>query len=244
FEIRKAYSSQSFIRKKAVKRSRAYDRNFGKTDPPVTAAEDVLITAESVHNIRVEAPWGSQAEWLVEKVVIGNPEMSVMAAPTTLVNSITPYLPIANASKRPWYVRKGDIVGYLKDPAAYADKPKSDEEWAKYTASAEAIKSVIEGSLKARDLADATATVPTDDKLDDDDNWGPKTTALPDDEPLKGDVADLVNLGPDIPEDVKPKLIEVLRKNRRAFGLDGRLGQVDAKVDVPLKPGAQPVSVP
>ncbi|KAG6905594.1 hypothetical protein DXG01_001777 [Tephrocybe rancida] len=130
------------------------------------------------------------------------------------------------------------------DLAAYADKPKSEEEWAKYAASAEAIKSVIEGSLKAQDLADATATVPTDDKLDNDDNWGPKTTALPDNEPLKGDVVDLVNLGPDIPEDVKPKLIEVLRKNRQAFGLDGRLGQVDMKVDVPLKPGAQPVSVP
>ncbi|KAF9471033.1 hypothetical protein BDN70DRAFT_765155, partial [Pholiota conissans] len=58
------------------------------------------------------------------------------------------------------------------------------------------------------------------------------------------DVTRLVNLGPDIPQEVLPRLISVLRKNSSAFGVDGHLGQVSAHVEVPLKPGTHPISVP
>lgn len=58
------------------------------------------------------------------------------------------------------------------------------------------------------------------------------------------DVTQLVNLGPDIPDNVKSRLESVLRKNERTFGVNGCLGQVDAKVSTPLKPGVQQISLP
>ncbi|KAF9471210.1 hypothetical protein BDN70DRAFT_787440, partial [Pholiota conissans] len=53
-----------------------------------------------------------------------------------------------------------------------------------------------------------------------------------------------VNLGPDIPKNILPQLEQVLRNNEAAFGVNGRLGQVNARVTVPLKPNTQPISVP
>jgi DNA polymerase II large subunit len=44
------------------------------------------------------------------------------------------------------------MVGYLKDLEDYWDSPM-EEEVPKYVASTEAIKSVIEGSLRAQNLA-------------------------------------------------------------------------------------------
>ncbi|KAI4294339.1 hypothetical protein K525DRAFT_178901, partial [Schizophyllum commune Loenen D] len=57
-------------------------------------------------------------------------------------------------------------------------------------------------------------------------------------------IEELVNLGPDIPEEYRARLNEVLRKHSRAFGVGGRLGEVDTKVKVSLKEGSQPVSLP
>lgn len=36
----------------------------------------------------------------------------------------------------------------------------------------------------------------------------------------------------------------VIIKNRLAFGLDGRLGNFEGRIDIPMKPGSQPVSLP
>jgi hypothetical protein len=82
-----------------------------------------------------------------------------------------------------------------------------------------------------------------DDKLDGDENWGPKT-AVPEDPTADDDVSTLVNWGPDIPEEHRTSLKEVLSRNARAFGVGGRLGHVDTKVPVPLKPDTQPISLP
>lgn len=243
FEIRQAFLSQSFVRAKTYRRTKSkVDTAKQASNPPVTAVRDSRIAAGAVCNILVDSAFGSQEVWLVEKVVIGTDTADVLAAPTTLVSSSNPYLPIANPSSRPWYIRAGDVVGYLVDPASL-DKP-GDNDLPRYAASAEGIRAVITGSLKDQDLAAAAAPPNSSpDKLDDDESWGPKTTALPD-EDLSGDVSKLVNLGPDIPTDVLPKLLVVLRKNSATFGVDGRLGHVAAQVRVPLQPDTQPISVP
>ncbi|KAG6914429.1 hypothetical protein DXG01_000401, partial [Tephrocybe rancida] len=138
----------------------------------------------------------------------------------------------------------GEVVGYLVDPASTCNKPK-DKDLFKYAASAEALQTVIEGSLQAQDLVNGIVQDPPleEDRLLNDENWGPKTTVTPE-ESLEGDVEDLVTLGPDIPDDVQPHLVEVLRQNSAAFGAGGHLGQVAAKVSILLQPGVQPISVP
>jgi hypothetical protein len=244
FEIRQAYMTKSFIRRKTVSRVKARQRRLRIEDLPVFAAEDVLISAASVHNIKVNGQFEGRDEWVVEKVVISAEDSSILAAPTTLIQSDKPYLPIANPGVRPRYIRAGEIVGYLKDPETYWDSP-NETELPKYEASAVGIKSIIEGSLRAQDLASAVEkpTPETDDMLEDDPNWGPKTMALPED-PFEGDVCDLVSLGPDIPPEILPKVKEVLWKNSAAFRIGGRLGKVEARVNIPLQPDTQPISVP
>jgi hypothetical protein len=54
----------------------------------------------------------------------------------------------------------------------------------------------------------------------------------------------VVNWGLDIPVAQHAPLEEVLRRNTAAFGVGGRLGHVDTKVLIPLKPDTQPISMP
>jgi hypothetical protein len=62
--------------------------------------------------------------------------------------------------------------------------------------------------------------------------------------PANDDIATLVNWRPDIPEQHRTAFKEVLTRNARAFGVSGRLGHVDTKVSVPLKPDTHLISLP
>ena len=245
FELRQAYLAQSFVKAKTARRSRARRlKNLPKDLPSVFAAEDVRIEAGTVKYIKVSSAFKGRKDWLVERVIVGLETSDVLAAPFTWITSDNPILPMANPGERPLYIREGEIVGKLADPSLYLDNPDESSS-AKYVASAETIKAIIMGSLKDQDLASTSGPPPvvSDSKLEDEETWGPKTTAVPE-EPSSGPVSELVTLGPDIPPEILPKLEEVLQRNARAFGVDGRLGHVDAKVSIPLRPGAQPVSLP
>jgi hypothetical protein len=189
FEIRQASMAKSMKRllpgiwRKTYQRSKARKRREEKLEaPPVLAARNTLIAAGTVHNVPITGPFEGKEEWLVEKVVIATEDESVMAAPSTFIKSESPFLPIANPSTRPWYIRAGDIVGRLQDPADYADTPKNEEEREKFAASAEVLARVIKETQRAQDPESLPKERPgADDRLDDDEDWGPKTTALPGD---------------------------------------------------------------
>jgi hypothetical protein len=66
-----------------------------------------------------------------------------------------------------------------------------------------------------------------EDQLEEDENWGPKTNVLPEEsnEPReKEDMAQMVNLGPDVPEHIHPHLNEVLHHNLAVFRVRGIYG--------------------
>jgi hypothetical protein len=115
----------------------------------VFAEEDSLISAASIHNIRISGSFEGRDEWIVEKVVISAEDSSILTVPTTMIRSDSPYLPIANPGIRPHYIRAGEIVGYFKDPLLYLDS-LNKEELPKYIASTEAIKSIVRGYLRFR----------------------------------------------------------------------------------------------
>jgi hypothetical protein len=131
FEVCQVHTvrAKGFLRKTAARRERTRLEKSGKDSlPQVLAAEDALIRAGSMRNVRVIGPFTGRDQWVIEKVVIATDDCSVLAAPTTWVNSAAPYIPIANPSSRPWYVRRGEIVGHLVQPEAFADKPKDEEQ--------------------------------------------------------------------------------------------------------------------
>nr|GAT48031.1 TY3B-TY3B protein [Mycena chlorophos] len=209
----------------------------------VTASIDVLLSPGSVHLVPVEGNFEGCDQWLVEKVLISTDDGNVLAAPSTLISTDAPKLPIANPTARPWFIRKGDIVGKLRDPAVYADKPKTQTELEKMVASAEALERVIKATTEAYE---GSGKPPAPAEEDGEEIWeGPKTVALDEaDKPPVDDVAAAVNLGPDIPDDFKQPLASLLRKHECAFGVGGRLGSVQEKASIPTKPDAQPVSLP
>jgi hypothetical protein len=216
--------------------------------PPVLATKDMLIAAGTVHNVPITGPFKGKEEWLVEKVVIATEDESVMATPSTLIHSDSPFLPIANPSTRPWYIRAGDIVRRLHYPAEYADTPKNEEQREKFVASVEALACAIQEMQHTQ----GPESLPREkhgmeDKLEEDEAWGPKTTALLGDfEGVKEgeDVAQLVNLGPDVPEHIHPQLDKVLCHNSAAFRVGRCLGHVKDKAPILLKPGTQSISIP
>ncbi|KZT31742.1 hypothetical protein SISSUDRAFT_994749, partial [Sistotremastrum suecicum HHB10207 ss-3] len=73
---------------------------------------------------------------------------------------------------------------------------------------------------------------------------GPKTAETPGDDVKTADLLKSVDFAPDLKPDERRRLEEVVTKNSSAFGLDGRLGEHDTLVNIPLKPDAKPVSLP
>ncbi|THU95314.1 hypothetical protein K435DRAFT_666648, partial [Dendrothele bispora CBS 962.96] len=104
FEIRSAAKTQSFVRVK-----------------------NVVIAPGTVHRIKVTGPFEGREDWLVEKLIIGTEDASILAAPTTWISSSQPEIPIANTSIRPWIIRAGDVVGHLLNPLSL-DNPRSEED--------------------------------------------------------------------------------------------------------------------
>jgi hypothetical protein len=143
FDLRKVHTvkAKSFLHRTAARReqARAQRKGENKSLPQVLADEDALLVAGSVHNVRVTGPFAGRADWLVEKVIISTDDASVVAAPTTWINMSSPYLPVANPTSRPWYIRKGEVVGHLLDPESYADRPKDEADLQRYVSSTDAI---------------------------------------------------------------------------------------------------------
>ncbi|KIY52659.1 hypothetical protein FISHEDRAFT_34651, partial [Fistulina hepatica ATCC 64428] len=73
---------------------------------------------------------------------------------------------------------------------------------------------------------------------------GPKTAMGPDDPVSTAGLLEAVDICTDLPDDKRSALERVVLQNAHAFGLDGRLGNYDGLVHIPLKPGTQPISLP
>jgi len=159
-------------------------------------------------------------------VVVGSEMSNILAAPFMWITMDNPILPVANPWTRLLYIREGEIVGRLENPSSYLDN-LDDANQPCYIASMEAIKAIITGMLREQYLAQAARppTEASDSKLEEEETWGPKMTAILED-PLYGSVLELVNIGPEIPEEILPRLKAVLQKNAAAFSVDGRLAQV------------------
>ncbi|KAJ8495303.1 hypothetical protein ONZ45_g12913 [Pleurotus djamor] len=238
FRIRKACSVQSFVRRKSQARLRSLRRKVAEDDlPTATAAKDIRISPGCYYDVPLDVPMEDpSATWILEKLVIAEEdEASYLVSPTTLVSARKPCLPIANPSTRAIMIRKGEPLGLLHDPEKYCDRPKDLATLRKFSNAAQVMKVAIE---TARVAHDSPSPPP-----DTDENWGPKTSAVPED-PSSKNVLEAVHLGPDIPADVRPRLEEVLQRNSQAFGLGGRLGKVDKSMSIPLEAGVQPISLP
>lgn len=127
------FSQASYVRAKEHRRSQARRqrkrRKFGEEKRTIRAAEDALISPNSVVSLKVEGYFEEDKDWLVEKSLLANADDSFFAVPNILFSSTYPVIPIMNPTEQPRYVRKGEAVGRITDPEGYLDTPTSLEHW-------------------------------------------------------------------------------------------------------------------
>jgi hypothetical protein len=226
------------------------------------AARRTVIPPEASKVIPVQAFFPTGVEQLFVEQCIrhnANPDDAYGAA-DTLISRSQPVLHVANFSKKPVVIEKGEFLGSCYNPETWLDKPHrlSSEQQMKLDTYARLIRTLLEQnhvphrsisnpirsfseiSSKAQRNAtgedDPTATAPLE--------GGPKTAEVHVEDISSDRLLDEISISPDLSEQQRRHLEEVLLRNAGAFGLDGKLGNFDAKVDIKLKPGSQPVSLP
>lgn len=267
-------SHASYVRAKQHRRSQARKyrkrRKFGEERKTIRAQTDLKIAPNSVASLRVEGYFDDEREWLVEKSLLANADDSFFAIPNVLFSASFPVVPVMNPTDRPRYIRKGEAVGIITDPAEFLDSPKSEEHRSKMEAHAACLASMVQTMMEEEDGVpaetsnaerSATDSVPlnpgveinetaallagnVDDGEADKDTWGPKTAEMPDPtEYSSADMEKLLDVG-SLPEELKERAWAMLKRREKAFAFDGRLGHHPSKVHIRTVDGQVPISVP
>ncbi|PPQ97535.1 hypothetical protein CVT26_002411 [Gymnopilus dilepis] len=252
-----AYQTASFIKgklhrkrknKKKEKRKRA--ENEATT---VRAAEDTKLRPDECKKVRVMGQFDNERTWFFERDIIISSADSLLVAPNLLFNASEPFIPISNTSTRPRMIRKGDVLGYVKDPEDYFDRPRSEEERENLQDRSKAYAEIIRQQTAL--ATSTTVTTPespaeetsgqfssTNEESEEPD--GPKTAALPDLTVYpSSEFEKILDIG-DLPDDLRSKALDMLRKHEKAFGFDGRLGHYPGKVQIRTKDNQKPIALP
>lgn len=213
--------------------------------------------------MRVKAYFpGSTDSLFVERLLLHNTNIDeVYGGADSLISSDAPYLLISNFSKIPIVIGKGQTLGYGHNPDTWLDKlhRTSPEEQVRINVHANLIQSLLEVQtniaaeartqvIKSQSEASSKASnnlLGKDDPLAEPPlEGGPKTAETSPDPTPTDRLLDEVHISPDLSPEQKILIEGVILRNQSAFGLDGRLGSYDSKVDIILKEGAEPVSLP
>ena len=218
---------------------------FGVEEQTVCAAEDYLLKPHQSRKIRVEGQMDEDKEWLVQKNLLANANDSYFAIPNTLISSRNPWIPIANPTDQPRYIRKGEIIGTLHDPATFFDIPTSEEKFQTLARHASAVAGIIGAQLSA-DTTDPTSNpdISQQGETNEEEDYGPKTAAMPDLTTYpSASMKELIDVG-SLPDHLKDQAWEMLQRRQKAFGFDGRLGHLPTKVHIRTIDGQVPIAVP
>jgi len=209
---------------------------FSLEERTVRAAEDYCLKLHQSKPIRVEGQLGEDREWLVQKNLLVNANNSFFTVPNVLISAAHPWVPIANPMDHPRYIRKGEIIGSICDPGEYFDSPSSPEELEQFREAANKIQTVIAVQMEMNEEKGDEDTEPEE--------YGPKTVAMPDPTIYpSSQLEDLIDVG-SLLDYLKERAWGMLRKWIKAFGFDGRLGNLPAKVHIRMVDGQVPISVP
>ena len=238
-----------FARAKIHKRNKAKQLRrkikFGVEEQTVRAAEDYLLKPHQSRKIRVEGHMDKDKEWLVQKNLLANANDSYFAVPNTLITSRHPWVSVANPTDQPRFIRKGEIIGTLHDPSTFFDTPTSEEKFQALARHASAVVGIIDAqmSVDAADLAASSVNVKAETEVNEEEDYGPKTAAMPDPTTYPSSkMEELIDVG-SLPDHLKDQAWEMLRRRQKAFGFDGRLGHLPTKIHIRTVDGQVPIAV-
>ncbi|KAF9004148.1 hypothetical protein BDZ89DRAFT_967182 [Hymenopellis radicata] len=182
-------------------------------------------------------------------------------SPDSLIQRDNPFLHVSNFSDQSITIATGQVLARAHNPQNWLDRPSNDPETrAKQDQFAALVRDVvarrkesesgpdsrsrlIQSHSDVTSKAQRNATEPDDPSASEPIEGGPKTSESPPEPTSSAAFTSSVHISPDLTDEQRSKLLEVLERNQLAFGLDGRLGNYEAQVRIPLKPGTEPISL-
>ena len=225
--------------KKSKKKQREYI-----ADSSVRALYPATIPPESATLIPVTIQFpGNSNEVFVEKILHSNkgPE-DFYGITDALVSRNNPQLHVCNFSSQPVTIHQGQLLGHARNPNNWLDRTdKMDSKQLKACETyAGLIKALAQQNFEQVDPA-ADAIVP---ESEGEVQGGPKTQETPMEEVSEKQLLDELDYSPELNESDRKALQKIVVAHKNAFGLNGRLGNYNAKVEINLRPGVKEISLP
>jgi len=231
----------------------------------VRAAKRIVIPPMTSKLTPVDAYFPNCSETLfVERrlLSLGNAE-NMYGSLDSMISVDQPYLHVSNFSDRPITVAAGQILGTARNPCNWLDQGNKVSENTTNQRRAHAnlihqlseslplrdssgmiASNVIQSRTEISSKAQRNASEKDDPLAEDLIEGGPKTYSTPEDEVRSSKLAEAVDISPDLTEDQRAQLLSLITKHASAFGLDRKLGNYPSKVEVTMKPGTVPISLP
>jgi hypothetical protein len=208
---------------------------------PVRADRDIVVPPHTVKFVPVSTrfPVG-MSEGFIRSIELlqTSPEGSLHLIEAMVPTEKCSVL-VANSSRKPLKIAAGEIVGELRDPRKWLDALQDDPLSQELIRSANSVTSL---------LTDIVRGPPKDDSWEHEHlpevQGGPKTAETPDLNVIPSTrLLEEIEFNPQLGKEERSALEKVVTKHQKAFGLDGRLGDYPAQVEIRLKPGEKPVSM-
>jgi hypothetical protein len=269
FRVKIRHDSSSKIpRNRAHRKNQKFKRKLkgGQQRSEVRATRRIVIPPEVSKSIPVKAffPKDSHTLFVERKIdIAGNPD-NVFGSADSLISRSHPFIHVANFSSSPVVISEGQLMGTSRNPHSWLDRrrnlSKSQEQ--RIDSHSRLIRSLAEirfgndpdrnesrtGTVTSHSevssKAQRNATEADDPAAQDPLEGGPKTSETAPDPTPAGQLLNEVNISEDLSNFQRSQLERIILKNQEAFGLDGRLGNYKEHIDIPMKPGAVPVSLP
>lgn len=223
-------------------------------DQTIRSAINSTIPPHSIKRIPIHGNFRPGNETLlVERQISSNrgPE-EAYGIPETLVHARHPYVFISNFAPTPITIGIGQRLGRGISPEENLRKISDLEPHE--IANLEKHAHLIQGLVKAEtSMIKATVESINQKEQKEDElgpgempvEGGPKTAETPVVEILKEEEElSNIDISKDLSEEQQTQLRELLQRRKGAFGCNGRLGNHPGEVEVPLKEGTKPISIP
>ena len=192
----------------------------------------------------------------------GNTE-NFFGSPDSMISADQPYLHVSNFSNTPITVAAGEVLGIARNPRNWLDRKDvlSEDNSILIETHANLIRrlskslpprntsvvpevNVIRSQTEVTSKVQRNATEKDDPLAEEPVEGGPKIFSVPEDDVENSRLLEAVDISPDLTENQRMQLSALITRHASAFGLEGKLGNYPEKVEVAMKPGTVPISLP
>lgn len=231
-------------------------QRFRASDSKVRSTAKMVIPPETCIAVPVAAnfPKGSNSLYVEKTFSTNRNTEDIYAPPDSLISKDRLMLHVANFSTNAVTVQVGQVLGTGHNPNTWLDRlsKKSPEKQYQMQSYATLVKRLAKERLSntvsssAPDLSSRRnfANEEEDPLSEPPLEGGPKIFETPDDPVDSSRLLEELDINKELSPENRRRIEKVVVKNKLAFGLDDRLGHLNANIQIPLKPEAKEVSLP